>query len=119
MSLNVVAVPEVTLTVAGSPSLEEGTNAKLIVHRTGDMSAALTVRYKPAGAAVAGVDYKPLPGTVSIPAGAAQVKLKLKTIDNAAVDGTRVVKIKLLPSTDGSYTLGDPATAKLKIIDND
>ena len=38
-----------------------------------------------------------------IPAGAPQAKIKIKAIKNAAADGTRVVKIKLLPDADGSY----------------
>ncbi len=114
------SVPEVTMTTAGDgDAVEGGETGKVAVHRTGDTTAALTVHYKVAGAAMAGADYKALSGTVTIPAGAAQAKIKIKPIDNAAVDGTRVVKLKLKPATDGSYTLGTAAVAKIKIIDND
>ena len=108
-----------TLTVLGSASVVEGTIGKVAIHRTGDTSTALTVRYKVVGVAEAGTDYKPLPGTVVIPAGVTQVKIKLKTIDNQTADGTRIAKFKLLSSTDGSYSLGEPASAKIKILDND
>ena len=110
---------ELTLSVSGNASVVEGTIGKAAIHRTGDTSTALTVRYKVVGGAKAGKDYKPLSGSVVIPAGITQVKIKLKTIDNQTVDGTRVAKIKLLPATDGSYALGSPDAAKIKITDND
>ena len=112
-------VPVVTIMPAGSTSIEEGANAKLVIRRTGDTSTAITVRYKLSGAAKAGADYKQPTGSVTLGVGMATAKFKLKTIDNQTIDGTRVVKIKLLPATDGSYTLGSPASAKFKIIDND
>ena len=114
-------VPTVTIEVTGDGlAAEGGENGKVKVIRTGDTGAPLTVRFKIAGAAKAGVDYKALSGnTVTIPAGASQTKIKLKPIDNATIDGTRVAKIKLLPSLDGSYTLGSAMAAKIKIVDND
>ncbi len=60
-----------------------------------------------------------LPGSVTILAGEATAKVKLKTIDNGMVDGTRRAKVRLLPSIDDTYTLGEPAVAKIKITDND
>ena len=65
------------------------------------------------------MDYKALPGTVTIPAGVAQVKIKVKPIGNTSADGIIVAKIKLLPAADGSYVLGSVTTAKVKIVDND
>ena len=58
-------------------------------------------------------------GTVTIPVGASRAKIKIKPVDDDLKNGTRVAKIKLLPATDGSYTLGNPRTAKIKITDND
>ena len=89
------------------------------MERTGDTSTALTVRYKVQGSAKPGVDCKVLSGTVTIPAGAAQVKIKLKPLDIETVDGTRVAKFKLLPATDGSYVVGSAYIAKIKVIDNE
>ena len=115
-----VSIPVVTITIAGDGDAVEGGEAgKAVVHRMGDITAALTVHYKVTGAAEAGTDYKALSGIVTIPAGAAQAKVKIKPIDNTTVDGTRVAKIKLKPATDGSYTLGTATVAKIKIIDND
>lgn len=117
----VAVVPPVVTALTGGDGFarEGGENGKVAVRRTGDFSTALTVRYKVAGSAKSGVDYKPVTGTVTIPVGAAQAKVKIKPIDNKTVDGTRVAKVKLLPSLDGSYTLGTAAVAKIRIIDND
>lgn len=101
-------------------AVEGGKAGKIKLFRTGDdATTALTVYYKVAGAVVAGRDYEPLVGSVTIPAGATQAKLKIKAINNTTSDGTRLAKIKLKAATDGSYLLGDQKTAKVKIIDND
>ncbi len=114
------STPTVTIAVAGDgDAVEGGENGKVAIRRDGDLTSALVVRYKVAGAAVAGQDYKPLSGVATIPAGAAQVKVKIKPLDNTTVDGTRVAKVKLKPATDGSYLLGATTVAKVKIIDND
>ena len=111
--------PVVTVMAAGGGSVVEGAKAKVFFQRTGDTGAALAVHYKVKGSAQAGTDYKALTGTVTIPAGVSRIKIKLKTLADPAADSVRVAKVKLVPSTDGSYTLGSPATAKLKIIDAD
>lgn len=109
-----------TISVDGdSLAVEGGENGKAFVQRTGSPAAALTVFYQVTGSAVSGVDYKPMAGTVTIPVGASRIKLKIKPIDNNTKDGTRVAKIKLLPATDGSYTLGHPTVVRIKITDRD
>ena len=113
--------PTVTVeTVGDGMAVEGGEAGKVKVIRTGgDMNTALVVRYKVAGGVVAGKDYKALAGTVTIPAGATQAKVKIKPIDDSTHEGTRIAKVKIKAATDGSYNLGSPANAKVKIIDND
>ncbi len=119
------APPVVTAVVSGDGQARLGVeNGKVALRRTGDLSTALSVRYKVAGSAVKGVNYKagPLTGTAVIPAGATQVKLKLKPLDTPALapNSLTVAKVKLLPSLDGSYSLGSTNTvAKIKIFDNE
>ena len=105
--------------VGDGDAVEDGENGKVAIRRDGDLTNPLVVRYKVAGGVVAGVDYKPLPGVATIPAGAAQVKVKIKPIDNGTPEGTRIAKVKLKPATDGSYLLGATTVAKVHIIDND
>ena len=118
LTLNVLpAVPTVTVAAGSSSVVVEGAGQGLVVvTRTGDTGALLTVSYKVKGAAKAGVDFKPPTGTLVIPAGSAKAKLKLKTLDGAAFDGTRVAKIVLLAPADGSYGLDTAAVAKIKFV---
>ncbi len=110
----------VTVAVVGDgDAVEGGENGKVAIRRAGDITSALSVRYKVAGGVVAGVDYKPLTGVAIIPAGAAQVKIKIKPINDTAPEGTRIAKAKLKPATDGSYVLGSVVAAKVHLIDND
>ena len=109
--------PSVTAVAAGDGTAVSGGEAgKITLRRSGDTSTALTVRYAVGGTARSGIDYKSLDDTATIPAGAAQVKIKIKPIENSTAGGTRIAKVKLKPSSDGSYTLGSPFVAKIKII---
>ena len=112
--------PVVTVAVVGDgEAVEGGENGKVAIRRAGDITSALNVRYKVVGGVVAGVDYKPLTGVATIPAGAAQVKVKIKPINDGVSEGTRIAKIKLKPATDGSYALGSVVAAKVRIIYTD
>ncbi len=118
------APPVVTAVVSGDGFARLGAeNGKVAIRRTGDLSTALSVRYKVAGSALRGVNYKAgtITGLALIPAGAAQVKVKLKPLDTPtlAAGSLTVAKVKLLPALDASYSLGTPAVAKVKIIDNE
>ena len=88
----------------------------IVITRTGDTSAPLTVNYKTKGVPVAGVDFKTLPGSVLIPAGAVKAKIKVKPLAGLTGAGTLKLKIQLLAPSDGSYTLGTAAIIKLKLI---
>ncbi len=110
-------VPVVSLAIAGADVIVAGgAPGILTVTRTGgDTSLPLTVSYKAKGAAQAGVDYKKLPGTVTIPAGAVKAKIKIKPIDGSPNAGTPKIKVQLLPSVDGSYVIGT-SPVKLKLM---
>lgn len=114
--------PVITVTLKGAGrAVEGGAPAKVIVTRTGDPSSKLKVPYKvnSSGGAVNGIDYTKLSGKVVFPAGQASVKLKTRALDDSLPHDPRKLTIKLLPSADGSYTLGEPAKVKLQLIDND
>ena len=121
LTLTVTTIPGVvTVVTSGSgEAVVGGARGLVFFRRTGDTGAALTVRYKAKGSAQPGVDYKLLSGTFTIPAGATQAVLKVRPLDEHVKNSARLVKIKLLPATDSSYTLGSPAVAKITIVDND
>ena len=120
VTFTVVATPVVSVSVLGSGvALVGRTTGEINLTRVGDVSGQVAVRYKVKGSAVAGTDFEPLTGVTTLPAGFEKTKVKIKPINDRAKASTHVVKLKLLPSQDGSYVLGTATTAKIKIIDND
>jgi hypothetical protein len=112
-------IPRVTIVAAGDDeAVEGGAAGKAYVLRTGDMAAKLTVLYKVVGSAKSGVDYEPVTGRVTIPAGAAKARIEIKAIHNKSLDRTSVAKIRLKPSTNSSYDLGSSRVANITVIDH-
>ena len=118
-------VPTVSFVIPGATNgsqttqmLEGGPLLKLKVVRSGtDSSKSLAVQYKTSGSNVPGVDYKALSGKVTIPKGANSAKISVRALDDGAKDGNKTLTLKLTPATGGSYQLGTPAQAKIRIID--
>lgn len=109
------APPVISIAASRGQTAESGgQKGILIVTRTGDASADLTVNYQVKGTA-AKTQYEPLSGTVVIPAGKTSAKIKVKAIDDHIAEGNTAVAIKLLPGN--GYAVGSPAKAKVKIID--
>jgi len=97
------------------------------IHRRGPTNAALTVFYRLGGTASNGVDYAELPHSVEIPAGDRAVEVVVRPIDDALVEGTESVILKLVPPIcittfpppADCYVLGRANAAKAAILDND
>ena len=109
------ALPVVTLTSPAAVALVSGQPGKIQLARGGDLSQPLVVTLKYSGTAVAGVDYSPLPTTLTMPAGAAIATLKVIATENAG-SGT---KLKVHLGSAAGYTVNsDPAKtqAKIKIL---
>ncbi len=121
VTVTAIAPPAVSLSVIGSgKAVEGGAKGKVLFTRTGgDPTLPLNVTYKVGGTAVNGTDFNLLSGTILIPAGQTSVKLKITPIDDTIPHDPRVIRIKLRPPTDGSYSLGTAPTVKLQLIDND
>ena len=118
ITVQAAAPPTVDLAVSGSgEAVEGGSNGVVIVSRTGDTSAPLVVAYKTKGSAQAGVDYKPLAGTVTIPAGSVKAKIKIKPLAGLSGAGNLKVKLLLLAPSDGSYTVGT-SPVKVELLGN-
>lgn len=118
--VQVEAVTPSTVTIAvKGPSLlaEGGAKGKAQITRDGDTSADLTVQYKLKGSAVNGIDYQELPTSVTIPAGASSVKVKIRPTDDGTVRGTRTIKVQLLAAPAGEYSIGSGKKAKFTLSD--
>ena len=121
----VAAAPTVSLSLPGAGGGVSATVAgggaplKVTVTRAAgdDLSLPLTVAYKTKGDAVAGTDYKTLGGAVTIPAGAASAKVKVRAFNNGRPGASETLKLKLLAPADGSYNVDAPAQVKIHILD--
>jgi len=95
-------------------------NATFDVRRFGDTNDDLTISYTIGGSATNGVDYVPLPGTVTIPAGQRRALITVVPLDDGPPDITSTVILKLNPSTNTppDFLLGYPRVAAALIIDS-
>jgi hypothetical protein len=109
---------EVRLVVDDADSAESASDrGTLSFTRTGPAADPLTVLYSLQGDAVNGDDYERLPGSVTIPPGAASAPLLITPIDDGTFEGTESVIVALLPSTD--YAAVPPLLALVQIFDDD
>jgi hypothetical protein len=90
-------------------------NATFAVRRYGDTNQDLTVTYDVGGTATNGVDYVPLSGSVTIPAGERRALISLIPLDDGPPDITSTVVLKLSVATN--YVVGFPPSAAALILD--
>ncbi len=116
-TVTIADLPTVTV-AAGNPTANEvgpvlGT---FVVTRTGDLAAALAVRYVFAGTADYGKDYLSSPSTVvTIPAGSSSAEVKITPLVDQLVEGAETVVLTLTPQT--TYNLGAVTNATVGIAD--
>lgn len=109
--------PTVTLAATDASADESGTNrGEFTFTRTGDTALPLVVNYGVGGSAVNGFDYPPLLGVVTLPAGAASVKLPLSPNPDVQSEGTDSVVLTL--ATGPGYLVGTQNTATVSIADS-
>ena len=107
-------VPTANVTAKGKADRSAGTPGKFVVSLSSAASADVTVNYKTSGTAINGTDYKPLPGSLIMPAGKTSATLKVKPRA-----GTEAVAVKLMLKTGDGYTVGSEDRAKVKIVAGD
>jgi Calx-beta domain-containing protein/putative Ig domain-containing protein len=112
------APPTVTIE-ANQPNASEAgpTAGQFTVTRTGSTAAPLTVNYAIGGTATNGLDYSPLLGSVTIPAGSSTKTIDVVPIDDTLAEGNETVILTL--RTDAAYNVGTPGDVTVTIADND
>jgi hypothetical protein len=95
-------------------------NATFTVYRYGATNTDLAVAYATRGTATNGVDYVPLPGVVTVPAGQRTALITVLPLDDGPPDLNSTVVLRLLPSTNipATYVVGRPASAEALILDS-
>ncbi|MBI5693224.1 MAG: DUF1800 family protein [Verrucomicrobia bacterium] len=101
-TVSVSATVPATDTVGGTPAVFTFT-------RVGLMTNPVTVEYTIEGSATAGVDYEPLPGRVTIPAGASTATVTLVPKANPANTNNRTATLTLVPRPAYGVGTGDQA----------
>ncbi len=107
----------VTVMPTADTTAEPATAGRFTVQRQGDLSANLIVNYTVSGTATSGTDYTPLPGSVTIPAGAAAAPVVVQPLDDLLLEGDESVILTL--TTNMAYNIGTPGVATLLIRDNE
>ncbi len=91
------------------------------ISRTVPSAQPLVVRFSIAGTATPGLnpgdDYVPVELTATIPANETSTTVTIEARDDETIEGSETVILSL--TTDSNYQLGVPASAQVRIIDND
>jgi len=89
------------------------------ITRTGPTTNALVVNYRTSGTAVNGVDYQPLGGSITIPAGADSVTLEITPITDNENEGEESVIVELLHSDQYEVGLKSERTFNALLLDDE
>lgn len=107
----------VTVFPTREPAAEPSSPGTFTIRRDGDLTEALVVNYGVGGTAVPGVDYVPLNGTVTIPAGAASAAVSFVPKDDGVLTPDKYVT--LLLTNDYNYDVGTPGSASIYITESE
>ena len=113
----VLGIPMIGIRAPAPEAREAGTVAgRFTVTRTGSTTDAVTLTYSVSGSAVPGSDYVALPGSVTLPAGAASADIVVTPIDDAAVELDETVVVTL--DASAGYLLS-PTTATVRVVSDE
>jgi acetyl esterase/lipase len=104
--------------VATDPSAAEAGSdpGELLLTRTGSTSSSLTVGITLSGSAASGVDYQPVPATVTFPAGASRAAVAIQPLDGSAFQPATTVQLAVSPQT--SILVAPYAGSVVTIVDD-
>ena len=103
--------------------LSAGSNAVITVSRTGSTVGAVSVSYSVAdgvtNSAVAGLDYIPVSGQVTIADGETSATFLVPILDDNLVEGAETLTLTLTNATPNTLARLGRSSAQLTIVDND
>ncbi len=85
--------------------------------RVGPVAEDLAIYYTVSGSAQSGVDYTPLAGVITIPAGQTKASVSFTAIDDLLVEGNETVVVTIVPNA--AYQLSSNNSAQVTIVDDD
>jgi lysophospholipase L1-like esterase len=111
------SAPEVNVFPATQSGIEGQTPfPRMIFTRSGNPATTMKIKYTVTGTATPGSDYSILSGSLTLPTGASEVALSIRTIRDLLIEGTETVSLTLTP--DAAYTIGAAAQATVIIRDS-
>jgi len=119
-SATITIVNDATTVVTVVPTAEPASSSSpgvFTVMRAGDLTDALVVNYTVSGTAIAGAEYVPLSGTVTIAANATTADVSLTAIDTGVLEPDESVTLTL--TNDYNYDVGLPGSATIAIVQNE
>ncbi|HKH47652.1 MAG TPA: alpha/beta hydrolase fold domain-containing protein [Thermoanaerobaculia bacterium] len=112
------SLPEVTLQAVDPAAAEAGPDSgNFLLSLASPLGADLTVRYQVSGTAANGVDYAPLSGSMTLPAGETSVLVPVNPVDDNLGETGETVILALAQSP--AYRIGSPAQASVVIADSE
>jgi len=112
------SLPIVTVTATAPTANEAGpVPGAFKLSRNVVSNDPMTVQYSLTGTAVNGTDYVTVPGSATIPAGAADVVVPIVPIDDTLVEVDETALLRL--RSGGPYVIGTPSSATVTIVSDD
>lgn len=108
--------PIVTVEATVDETTEGGESGVFTLRRTGSLGSRLVVHYTLGGSAIHQADYVASGDQIEIPAGQMQANIQVLPIDDAYREDDETIAIEIRP--DPSYSLGTPARAAIRLVDN-
>ena len=108
------ALPVVTITAGTLRSGSTGQPLQFTIGLDRALSDELQVNVSYGGNAVAGSDYNPPGGLLTVPPGQTSLPFTIPILDNGLVQPDKLLLVSLLPSAD--YVVGEPSSALSVIV---
>jgi hypothetical protein len=111
------SAPPVDIVASDAVAGEFGANTArfTVVCPNGANASPLTVNYSVSGTAISGVDYAPLPGRITIPAGALATNIVITPLGSNLPTNQATVTLTLVPSAN--FTATSLSNATIVILD--
>ena len=107
----------VSVSASVAVATEATTGTRFVIRRTAPTSGALQVFFELRGGAANGADYTWIPNRVTIPAGAIEVMVPVKFIDDSLDEVGETLTLDLV--TGAEYGLATARSATMTLTDND
>jgi outer membrane autotransporter protein len=96
---------------------EPATPGRFAITFSEPLESAVTVNYSVSGDAIAGTDYVPFSGPMTIPAGATGSSQQITVIDDDATDGDKTIRVTMTPPA--GFALTGEAFTDIMVFDDD